>query len=364
MNRSSTDERIWITITLAAVIVALLPTCAAASYSPNTLFLTIYDDGSTVVEYSLNVDSTVPRITVPLLGQLYMDMIVTNGQDILLDYLVIDGAATIDTLGAEDVNILYVALDLIDKEGAIWTLNIETPIIFSVKFPQDATIIGMSSIPISITSADNQYILTMNSGHQSVSYSTGVVGTKEQSSISIKNAEIALDEAKSEGIPVQEAQAELKKAQEAFDQGRYVDAEQYASKALRLAEQAIIQTTQTSMQTPADIFSMLWPVAVVVVVIALTTLIVRRKRGQKSTYKKEMRTIDVADILQSRPQLRLEDREAIQYLGDSGGEAFETDLRAHFKLPKTTIWRMVKRLQREDIVEVRKIGGQNLIRIK
>jgi uncharacterized membrane protein len=81
-------------------------------------------------------------------------------------------------------------------------------------------------------------------------------------------------------------------------------------------------------------------------------------------YEKEVRAIDVTKILQSRPHLRLEDREAVQYMADGGGEVFESEMREKFKLPKTTVWRMVRRLQREGIVEVRKVGGQNLIRLK
>ncbi|MFQ6135045.1 MAG: hypothetical protein ACE5KU_04450, partial [Nitrososphaerales archaeon] len=348
MNRASVDLKILITFTLIALTASLLPASAAAPYTPETLFLTVYADGNTVVEYTLTVDVTLPRAAIPIFGQLYMDMIVTGGQDILLDYTVKDGVATIDTLGAEEVNILYTALDLVNKEGAIWTLNIETPVTFSVRFPKEATIIGISSIPSSITLADNQYILTLNSGQQSVSYSTGVVGTKEQASISIKNAEIAVDQAESEGISVQEAEEELNKAQQAYDQGRYIDAEQSASKAMRLVEQALSQTTEAPPQPPQETLWIPWAVAALAVA-ALVIMQIRRRSGPKTAYEKEIRTIDVAKIFQSKPQLRLEDREAIQYLADSGGEAFEAELREHFNLPKTTIWRMVRRLQREDL---------------
>ncbi|HDN62694.1 MAG TPA: winged helix-turn-helix transcriptional regulator, partial [Candidatus Bathyarchaeota archaeon] len=61
--------------------------------------------------------------------------------------------------------------------------------------------------------------------------------------------------------------------------------------------------------------------------------------------------------------LRLEDREAIEFIASAGGEVFEAELREHFKLPKSTVWRMVKRLKREGLVEVEKVGGQNLIRL-
>ncbi len=363
LNLTCSRLKILLTLALLAVSTSLSPASAATPYIAKTLFLTVYADGSTIVEYTLTVDTTLPRVTIPILGQLYMDMIVTNGEDLPLDYTVKDGVATVDTLGAEEVDISYTALDLVDKEGAIWTLNIETTITTSVRFPPEAIIIGLSSIPSSINLADNQYILTLNSGQQSVSYSTGLVGTKDQASISIKNAEIALDQAERKGVPVEEAQDELNKAKEAYDEERYTDAEQSASKALLLAEQAVIQTTEAPPRPPGGLLWIPWIVAAAAVVASII-LLVRRRSGPQTTYEKEARNIDVAAIFQSKPHLRLEDREAIQYLADAGGEAFEAELREHFKLPKTTIWRMVRRLQREDLVEVRKMGGQNLIRIK
>ena len=65
-----------------------------------------------------------------------------------------------------------------------------------------------------------------------------------------------------------------------------------------------------------------------------------------------------------RPYLRLEDQQVLKYLEEKEGAAFESEIRNKFQLPKTTIWRLVKRLEREDLVEVRKTAGQNLIKLR
>jgi uncharacterized membrane protein len=52
------------------------------------------------------------------------------------------------------------------------------------------------------------------------------------------------------------------------------------------------------------------------------------------------------------------------YLAEKDGAAFESELRNKFLLPKTTIWRLVKRLEREGLIEIRKAGGQNLIKLR
>ena len=72
----------------------------------------------------------------------------------------------------------------------------------------------------------------------------------------------------------------------------------------------------------------------------------------------------IAKLLMQRPYLRLEDQQVLKYLEEKEGAAFESEIRNKFQLPKTTIWRLVKRLEREDLVEVRKTAGQNLIKLR
>jgi len=72
----------------------------------------------------------------------------------------------------------------------------------------------------------------------------------------------------------------------------------------------------------------------------------------------------VGRILEDRPHLRPEDQQVLKFLVEKEGAAFESEIRSKFQLPKTTIWRLVKRLEREELVEIRKAGGQNLIKLK
>jgi hypothetical protein len=72
----------------------------------------------------------------------------------------------------------------------------------------------------------------------------------------------------------------------------------------------------------------------------------------------------VHNILVERPHLRPEDQEVLKFLAEKEGAAFESEIRSKFQIPKTTIWRLVKRLEREELVEIRKAGGQNLIKLR
>lgn len=72
----------------------------------------------------------------------------------------------------------------------------------------------------------------------------------------------------------------------------------------------------------------------------------------------------VARIIGEKPGLRPEDRDVLNFLAEKEGAAFESEVRTKFSLPKTTVWRLVKRLEREELVEIRKAGGQNLIKLR
>ena len=72
----------------------------------------------------------------------------------------------------------------------------------------------------------------------------------------------------------------------------------------------------------------------------------------------------VGNILTEKPHLRQEDQQVLKFLAEKEGAVFESEIRTKFQIPKTTIWRLVKRLEREELIEIRKAGGQNLIKLR
>ena len=72
----------------------------------------------------------------------------------------------------------------------------------------------------------------------------------------------------------------------------------------------------------------------------------------------------VNELILGHPDLKREDREVLYFLARNEGAAFEGEIRTKFLLPKTSIWRLVKRLERLELIEIVKIGGQNLIKLK
>jgi uncharacterized membrane protein len=94
-------------------------------------------------------------------------------------------------------------------------------------------------------------------------------------------------------------------------------------------------------------------VAVVAVAISII-LIIRRRRGP-----------NVKKTVKANPQLKQEDKEVIEFLAEKGGKAFEAEIRERFpNMPRTSLWRLVRRLERLEIVEVKKIGLENQVQLK
>jgi hypothetical protein len=72
----------------------------------------------------------------------------------------------------------------------------------------------------------------------------------------------------------------------------------------------------------------------------------------------------VFDIIKQKGNLKPEEKDILFYISEKEGAAFEGEIRNKFILPKTSLWRLIKRLEREDLIEITKIGGQNLIKLK
>lgn len=63
-------------------------------------------------------------------------------------------------------------------------------------------------------------------------------------------------------------------------------------------------------------------------------------------------------------QMREDDKNMIRFISENGGQVLESDLRKKFLQPRTTMWRAVKRLERQGLVTVEKRDSQNLVKLR
>jgi uncharacterized membrane protein len=183
----------------------------------------------------------------------------------------------------------------------------------------------------------------------------------------INDAETNIEEATNKNIPVTEAQQLLSKAKEEYGKGNYQEALAFAEDAKAAAVDAINSPPENQNQIyilGGAVAAAAGGAGVLMYIRSRNRTVATEQLERVEHVVKEKRVIDLNKIFSQKPYLRQEDKDTVNYLAEKGGEAFESEIRDKFQLPKTTVWRLVKRLEREDLVEVKKAGGQNLIMIK
>ena len=336
-------------------------------YIPQRLIFTLYDDGKTGIEYVVMVNASHNTVEIPLFGSLYETTLVINERGLPLDYNVQKDGVLIDSLGSSQLTIAYATSELTSKAGRIWTIKIDSPIDFRVVLPSDSTIVGLTSSPMTISVVDGKQLLTLPRGGQEVSYMIGPVGSREEAMLRISQVEEGVAAARLKGINVADADALLQRAKQELDASQYFQAEMLAREANSIIGGPGKLSTSVS-DNPLLVGITQPPVIALVLGMLLVAIIGftlrRRKKRGVVDVSKTFRQIDIQKVLEGRTHLRPDDRETLEFISQAGGECFESELREKFKLPRSTVWRMIKRLEREDLLEVRKVGGQNLVRIK
>ncbi len=120
-------------------------------------------------------------------------------------------------------------------------------------------------------------------------------------------------------------------------------------------------TEKQTFQQPLD--TIFWASTVVLATVTCITaywLINKRKRGEKEKVKH----VKVEAIFRAHGDLRQEEKEAILFLGEKNGKAYEAELYERLDIPRTSTWRLIKRLEKMEIVEITKSRRQNIVSIR
>ncbi|MBI2006773.1 MAG: hypothetical protein HYS75_05910, partial [Nitrosopumilales archaeon] len=333
-----------------------------------TIDFIIYQDGSTHVFYQTEADPLSPDFTVKLFGDTIENFVAQDENGLLLETNMKDNIATIETFGASSLTIDYDTHDLVSKDGKIWSFTVDAPLEHTVLMPKNTVIVGMNTIPQSIEIIDEQSYLLLPLGHTEISYSFGISGSAQTALDVINDARNSIEQIKNNGIQTPLADTKLDEALTAYDNGRFTDATDLANEAKNLAIQEQTSTNQSNSTSSNSIIII---IGVVAAAIASAVILKRRKniviKGTLAVTSKQEKTVyqtlDKETIFVLRPNLRDDDKELISFIVDNGGQAYESELRKKFLQPRTTMWRAVKRLEREGIVEIEKKESQNLVKL-
>ncbi len=367
---------------VVAVCFVLLTLSSFVQYamgSPKVLDFTIYADGTTHVFYQTDVDSQSPDFSLNVYGNSVENLVAQDENGTLLSSKMNTDTVTVATLGASTIKVDYDTPDLISKNGRTWTFHVNSPTDYSIMLPKNTVIVGMSASPLNMQIVNDQSLISLPSGSSDIDYVFGVLGTSQTATLAIQNALDFINTLNSTGVKTPMALTKLQEAQLDFNQGKYSDAESLANSAKNLAlqeQQATISTPLTNSSgnhTPASSSNNLTIYILtggIIAAIAAGIIIMRKARSTKILTSSEISQdtnytpSEKETIYKLKPDLRQDDKEIIAFISEKGGQVYESELRKKFLMPRTTMWRAVKRLEREDIVEIEKVDQQNLIKLR
>ena len=402
------------------ILVASTPLVVGQEYySPNDLSFTVYDDGYVVVDYTVDVDPTMVMVNVSVFGSLYQNLLILDQDMLILDSTPTVDGLTIDTLGAISASIWYETTDLTGKAGQIWTFAVSTPINSTILLPEGSTIMHLSHDSWELGSLEGKVLLTMPSGDLEISYIIGVVGSREHALAIINDAEDTIEAIQVTGVLTPDADDLLESAYSTYDAGLYPEAEQLAAQAKTSAEGSAVDASAAALaienanaaisdadedertegleaaqdklaeaessyalgdytgalelaEEAEDLAesatgkgsgsNMLLYAGLVVVAAGVGAAYMLMSRSKKAPEVQAV-SFDLDKLFGEHPNLRMDDKEVIRFLAQNRGETFAAEVRDRFDIPRTSLWRMIRRLEGEEIVEVVTIGGQSLIRL-
>ena len=286
------------------IVAALLPIQSSFS-SPRDLDLIIYSDGTTHVSTEIDIDPFLTDYELNLFGSSIDNLVVVGDNGFLLDADVIDNTALIQTFGSSVITIEYDIHDLVSKQGRLWTFSLDSNSDFTLLLPKNSAIVGMTNLPINMELINEQNQLTLSSGSTEIDYffSTNTIVN-----------------------PIENTQNEK-------DYSLYV----------------IIG-------------------GIIIIILASIIIIIRNKQKNVKVINEVIKiqkndVLDLETIFKLKPDLREDDKELVKFIFNNNGEALESELRKKFLQPRTTMWRAVKRLEREGVIEIEKKDLQNLVKL-
>jgi uncharacterized membrane protein len=340
-----------------------------ATSTPKVLEFTIYADGTTHVFYQTDVDPQSPDFTLNLFGKSIENVVVQDENGTLLSSKIDGNNAIVQTLGASTIKADYDSPDQISKNGKTWTFKTNSPIAYSILLPKNTVIVGMSTSPLDMQIVDGQSLISLPSGSSEINYIFGSIGTSQTATIAIQKAQDFINTVNSAGVKTPLALAKLEEAKSQFNQGKYPEAESLANMAKNLTLQEQQTVNSISSTSSGNVVIPVLIVAGVVTSGAVGFIMMKKTRSNKTITlnkipKSNYIPLDIETIYRIKPELRQDDKNIVAFISEKGGQVYESELRKKFLMPRTTMWRAVKRLEREEIIEIEKVDQQNLIKLR
>jgi uncharacterized membrane protein len=373
-RRRRSFGRILATASLAVFIFFTLYVTSAneLEYQVDSIELTVHRDGSVHVTQILTIDETFPSVSFPSLASEVENVLVVDENWTLLKYEMDGSRFTVFSLGAKKAVLEYDSVFLTEKEAGVWTLVLHSPYNLTVCLAQGSAITYLSDLPTSIETDDGEIILSLFPGDWKISYLLRMpvpaafivsdltvtpteIGVGDQVTISVKvtnigEAEGSHDVSLEIDGAVEKTKSVVLAGRESYTMEFRVVTEDPGIHSIKVGE----LTSEFSVANPPIPTDYLTVVGVAVFAFSIGGFIFLKRRPDSA--KRIFR--DLSD-------LRQEDREVIEFIAQRGGKVIEGEIRESFPdLPRTSVWRLVRRLERMEIISITKVGKVNQIELR
>jgi len=342
--------------------------------------LQIYRDGVVRVTQTLIVNDTVPAVTLPLLNSSVNNFIVLDENQTVLDYDIDGINLTVFTLGTTSVSLQYDTDSLTKKDFDVWTFLVDTPYNLTVQLPEESPVVYLSETPTLIDTEGNKITLSLFPSQWEISYilplvppadfqisdldvTPSEVEAGEEVTVSVRITNVG-GQTGSYTVPLIINQTTEDTKTVTLEKGTSNTTEfkiikqtpgKYNVEIAGLVDEFTIKAAfsngETSNMIPVEYFV---AAAVAVAAILFAAFVLVRRRGT-----------NIENIFKMHPHLNKEEKDVIRFLAENGGKAFESQIREQFPdIPRTSLWRLVRRLEKLEIIKVKKIGLENQVELK
>ena len=383
------DAKQTVSVGFTILFLLLSATVTAADESEfqvESADLQIYRDGLVRVTQTLIVNETVPAVTLPLLNSSVDNFIVLDENQTVLDYEVDGTNLTVFTLGATSVSLQYDTTSLTIKDFAVWTFIVDTPYNLTVQLPEESTVVYLSELPTAIDTEGNKITLSLFPSQWEISYifpltpptdfqisdlavNPGKVEAGEEVTVSVRVINVG-GQSGSYTLQLLINQTIEDTETVTLDEGASTTTEfkiikqtpgTYNIEIDGLIDEITVRATSSNGGTSSNgdsssnVFPIEYLAAALVAVAAIIFVVFLLFR----------RRYNVEKIFKMHPRLNTEEKDVIQFLAENEGKAFESQIRERFPdIPRTSLWRLVKRLEKLEIIRVKKIGLENQVELK
>jgi len=309
------------------LLAVLLLAPHAAAQSLKSVEVSVYASGyvrvtEVVVPPNYSVAVEVPLLSENVTGLSVLD---ENGKPLLFEK---NGSVlTVYVLNSTTrITVTYFTASLTSKKGTVWNLSYSFPYPVTIELPPGAVVVDLSDVPLTITSNS----ITMPPGNQSVSYVLPPPTTSTASSTQTRTAPTTSSTSSASPSAISKTSSPA--------------------------------VTPSASTTPASSGGRnMLPLLGLLAVVGIPAVAywVRNRRHSaglpisKDELKEKLEAMGLTD----------EEIEALLYVYDQGGKARQADVRKALGIPKTTAWRMFRRLEEKGLVRVYKRGKENWVEL-